>query len=125
MIVQHYFVRLPRVKANAAHPLGVPSAGLAKLLAQLQQTGWLCQGTVVRRTLRRRVGGVWVHKGPYCLWTGKREGKTVCHALSPEQYKVAQAAIAANKRVMKTLARLQTKTLEQIRKAVPGIKKRK
>ena len=113
------------MRANAAHPLGVPPATLARLFAQLKRTGWISQGTVVRRTLRRRVGGVWVNKGPYCLWTGKRAGKTVCHALSPEQYKVARAAIAANKRVMKSLAQLQTMTLEKILKTVPGVNKRK
>lgn len=113
------------MRTKPGHPLGEPPATLAKLLAQLEQTGWLCQGTVVRRTLRRKVGGVWVDKGPYCMWTGKRAGQTVCHALSPEQYQVARAAIAANRRVMKTLAQLQAITLKKILHNVPGVKKRK
>jgi hypothetical protein len=99
------------MKNSAHHPLGAAPALRDQLLAQLAQTGWLCAGTVVRRTLRRRVGGVWIRKGPYCLWTGKRGGKTVCHALSARQYEVARAAIAANRRITKTLAKLQTKTL--------------
>jgi hypothetical protein len=105
--------------------LGPLPATYAKLLAQLAQAGWFCQGTVVRRSLRRRVGGQWVHKGPYYLWTGKRQGKTLCYALSQEQYQVAKAAISANRKVMATLSRLQVITLQEILQKVPGVQKRK
>ncbi len=107
------------------HPLGTPPPPYTQLLARLAQPGWICQGTVVRRPLRRRVGGRWVKKGPYYLWTGKRHGQTVCHALSKAQYDVAQKAIDANRRVMETLAALQTLTLARILKKVPGVQKRK
>ena len=70
-------------------------------------------------------GGQWVNKGPYYLWTGKRQGKTVCYALSKAQYEVAKQAIAANRRVLQTLTKLQTRTLEQILKKAPGVRKRK
>ena len=95
------------------------------LLHQLSQPGWICQGTVVCRPLRRRIKGRWVNKGPYYLWTGKKEGKTICFALSKSQYQLAKNAIAANRRVMKILARLQAMTLERIRNKVPGVSKRK
>ncbi len=110
---------------KAEHPLGPPPAAYTKLLGRLPRAGWFCQGTVVSRPLRRKVAGQWVQKGPYYLWTGKRQGKTVCYALSREQYEVAKSAIAANRRVMATLGKLQTMTLERILKKVPGVRKRK
>jgi hypothetical protein len=113
------------VRRKTAHPLGPCPAPYAQLLARLAQAGWFCQGTVVRRPLRRKIGGRWVQKGPYYLWTGKRQGKTVCYALSREQYEVAQGALAANRTVMATLTKLQTMTLERILKKVPGVRKRK
>jgi hypothetical protein len=110
---------------KTAHPLGFPPAAYEKLLARLAHSSWLCDGTVVSRTLRRKVAGKWVNKGPYYLWTAKREGKTVCHALSLNQYHAAKQAIAANRQVMHILARLQTMTLQTILKKVPGVQGRK
>ena len=105
--------------------MGPPPKVYTRLGSPLAHVGWVCQGTVVRRALRRKVGGRWINKGPYYLWTGKRQGKTVCYALSKAQYAVAKQAIAANQQVLETLRRLQTKTLEQILKKVPGVQKRK
>ncbi|MCX6922826.1 MAG: hypothetical protein NT154_06380 [Verrucomicrobia bacterium] len=113
------------MRANLLDSLGPPPNAYTRLVSQLAQVGWICQGTVVCRPLRREVGGQWVNKGPYYLWTGKRQGKTVCYALSKAQYEVAKQAIAANRRVLQTLAKLQTRTLEQILKKVPGVHKRK
>ena len=107
------------------HPLGPCPGAYARLLARLAQAGWFCRGTVVCRSLRRQVGGRWVQKGPYYLWTGKQQGRTVCLALSPEQYLVAKRAIAANRTVMGILTKLQTMTLQRILKKVPGVRKRK
>jgi hypothetical protein len=107
------------------HPLGPFPEAYAKLLACLAQSDWICQGTVVCRPLRRRVGGKWVKKGPYYLWTGKSQGKTICHALSKAQYQAAQKAIAANRRTMAILAELQAQTLQRILKNLPGVQKRK
>lgn len=105
--------------------LGPQPAPYAKLLARLAQPGWISHGTVVCRSLRRKVAGQWVDKGPYYLWTGKRQGRTVCYALSKEQYQVAKEAIAANRRVMATLGKMQAATLHQILNKVPGVTKRK
>jgi hypothetical protein len=113
------------MRAHSLDALGTPPKAYARLVEQLTRTGWICQGTVVRRPLRRKVGGRWVNKGPYYLWTGKREGKTLCYALSQAQYEVAKQAIAANRRVLASVAKLQAKTLEQIRKKLPGVHKRK
>jgi hypothetical protein len=111
--------------AKAPHPLGPPPPAYLKLLARLAQADWIAQGTVVRRPLRRKVAGQWVNKGPYYLWTGKKEGKTVCHALSKTQYGVAKQAIEANRRALKILAQLQTITLQTILDKVSGVQKRK
>jgi len=66
--------------------LGPPPGAYSKLGEKLEKTGWICQGTVVSRTLRRKVKGKWVENGPYYMWTCKNAGKTVCHALTLEQY---------------------------------------
>ena len=62
---------------KTAPPLGPHPPAYEKLLARLAHSGWFCDGTVVCRTLRRKVAGKWVNKGPYYMWTAKREGKTV------------------------------------------------
>ena len=110
---------------TTAHPLGPHPPAYAKLLTRLAHSGWFCDGTVVCRTLRRKVAGRWVNKGPYYLWTAKREGKTVCHALSQKQYHAAQQAIQANRQARIVLEQLQSMTLETILKKVPGVPKRK
>jgi hypothetical protein len=110
---------------TTAHSLGPHPPAYEKLLARLARAGWFCDGTVVCRTLRRKVAGQWVNKGPYYLWTAKRDGKTVCHALSQNQYQAAQQAIAANRQVRDILEKLQTMTLETLLKKVPGVPKRK
>ena len=110
---------------KAAPLLGPHPLAYEKLLARLAHFGWFCDGTVVCRTLRRKVAGKWVNKGPYYMWTAKQEGKTVCYALSQNQYRVAKQAIEANRQVMNILARLQTLTLKTILKKVPGVQGRK
>jgi hypothetical protein len=116
---------LGAMRSTALLALGPQPAAYTKLLARLARTGWIGQGTVVCRPLRRKVGGQWVEKGPYYLWTGKRQGKTVCYALSQAQYKAAQEAIAANRFVMETLAKMQAMTFQQILTKMPGVAKRK
>jgi predicted ATPase len=111
--------------SRTGHPLGSHPAAYTKLLAQLARAGWVCRGTVVCRTLRRKVGGQRVEKGPYYLWTDKRQGKTISHALSRGQYQVVKQAIKRNRRVMRVLAKLQAITLEEILKKVSGVTKRK
>jgi hypothetical protein len=109
----------------ASAPLGPPSAAYRKWAASLASTGWICQGSVVSRTLRRHVAGVWRDKGPYYFWTCKVAGKTVCHALSRPQYEELKRAIAANRQLMKTVAKMQMTALGAILNNVPGVAKRK
>jgi hypothetical protein len=93
-------------------------------VAQLGRTGWICHGTVVRRSLKRRGQGRWLTRGPYYMWTCKAAGKTVCHALSRQQYAVLKKLIAAQRRTQRILARMQAFTLATVLKKVPGVRKR-
>lgn len=111
--------------SKAEDCLGPPPAAYTQLQRQLARAGWICQGTVVARSLRRRVGGRWVAKGPYYLWTAKRRGKTVCYALSRHQYEVVQQAIETNRHVLGILAKMQAVTFACILKKVTGVTKRK
>jgi len=113
------------MRSTLMQALGPQPAAYARLLAGLARPGWISHGTVVCRPLRRKVAGRWVDKGPYYLWTGKRQGRTVCYALSKAQYQVAKEAIEANRRVMETLGKMQAMTLQQILSKVPGVTKRK
>lgn len=110
---------------NKLLELPVPPPAYQAWAAQLGRAGWLCHGTVVRRSLRRRQQGRWVTQGPYYMWTCKVAGKTVCHALSRPQYQVLKQLIAANRKIQATLARMQALTLQTILKNVPGVQTRK
>jgi hypothetical protein len=102
-----------------------PPAAFQRLQQQLQDTGWICQGSLVARPLWRRVQGRKVKKGPYYLWTCKLKGRTVCLALSKTQFRVLNEAIANNRRVQKTIQRMQALSLQTILKKIPGVRKRK
>jgi len=110
---------------TASDPLGPLPPAYERLRRQLAQTAWLCQGTLVCRSLIRHVAGRKVAKGPYYLWTSKVKTKTVCLALSKEQYGHLAKAIANNRKVQKTLHRMQQLTLKNLLKKVPGVRKRK
>lgn len=110
---------------KSSAPLVPPSDAYRKLAASLASTSWICQGSVVSRTLRRHVAGGWRDKGPYYFWTCKVAGKTVCHALSLPQYEEIKRAIAANRQLMKTVAKMQMTALDAILNNVPGVSKRK
>lgn len=111
--------------ATPPPPLGPPPPAQRKRAASLAATGWICQGSVVSRTLRRKVAGAWQDKGPYYYWTCKVAGKTVCHALSRAQYEHLKRAIEANRKLMTTVAKMQAATFAMIMKTVPGVSKRK
>ena len=106
-------------------PIGPPPPAYQQLGRQLAETGWICQGTVVCRSLIRQVAGQPVKKGPYYLCTCKVKGRTVCIALSHAQYELLGQAIVQQRRVQKTLEKMQAMTLNTILRKVPGVKKRK
>jgi hypothetical protein len=47
------------MRSRTGHPLGSCPAAYAELLAQLARAGWVCRGTVVCRTLRRKGRNGW------------------------------------------------------------------
>lgn len=106
-------------------PLGPPPPAYQRLQRQLAQTSWICQGTLVSRSLIRRVAGRQVKKGPYYLWTSKRKAKTVCVALSKAQYRLLAQAIANNRRLQRNLEQMHRLTFKTVLQKMPGVSKRK
>ena len=65
-------------------------------------------------------------RGQSCYaWTRKVKGKTVCVALSKEQYEWLKQAIANWRTVQKTLRQMQRLSREELFEAIPGPKRRK
>lgn len=94
-------------------------------VADVQPDGYILQGSVVKRHLRRRVGGVSKTFGPNYLWTRKISNKTVTQALTPEQAQVIRDAIRRNRKLEKRLARLRSLSEHIIRSITPCVAKRK
>ena len=89
----------------------------ARLRAQLAQLGWISQGYVQDRG--PGAGGA-------CYpWTRKVKGKTVCVALSKEQYEWLKQAIANWRTVQKTLRQMQRLSREELFESLPDPKRRK
>ncbi len=105
--------------------LGPLPPAYRQLQHQLHHSGWICHGTLVARPLLRRRRGRPVKKGPYYLWTSKVKGRTVSVELSKAQYRVLAQAIANQRRLQKTLERMQAMTLNLVLRKLPGVRKRK
>ena len=89
----------------------------AHLRAELAHIGWISEGYV-----QDRGPGA----GGSCYpWTRKVKGKTVCVALSKEQYQWLKEAIANWRMVQQTLRRMQQLSREELFASVPGPKRRK
>jgi hypothetical protein len=89
----------------------------ARLQAQLAQTGWISEGYV-----QDRGPGA----GGSCYpWTRKVKGKTICVALSKEQYEWLKEAIANWRTVQETLRQMQRLSREELFESLPNPKRRK
>ena len=89
----------------------------ARLREQLAHIGWISEGYV-----QDRGPGA----GGSCYpWTRKVKGKTVCVALSQEQYHWLKEAIANWRTVQQTLRRMQQLSREELFASVPEPKRRK
>ena len=89
----------------------------ARLRAQLAHLGWISEGYVQDRG--PGAGGA-------CYpWTRKVKGKTVCVALSKEQYDWLKQAIANWRTVQQILRQMQRLSREELFQSVPGPKRRK
>jgi hypothetical protein len=89
----------------------------ARLCAQLADPGWMSEGYVQDRGA---TGG-----SPAYPWTRKVKGKTVCVALSREQYKWLKQAIANWRAVQKTLRQMQRLSREELFESLPNPRRRK
>jgi hypothetical protein len=89
----------------------------ARLCAQLAAPGWISEGSVQNRAA---VGG-----SPAYPWTRKVKGKTVCVALSKEQYEWLKQAIANWRALQNTLRQMQRLSREELFETVPGPQRRK
>lgn len=108
-----WFMPSPRKTAAAA----ARQQHYARLRAQLAHLGWISEGYVQDRG--PGAGGA-------CYpWTRKVKGKTVCVALSKEQYEWLKQAIANWRAVQQILRQMQQLSREELFAAVPGPKRRK
>jgi hypothetical protein len=89
----------------------------AQLQALLAQTGWISQGYVQARGLGQ--GAV------HYAWTRKVKAKTVCVALSKQQYEWLKQAIANWRAVQKMLHRMQCLSREELFTGLPNPRRRK
>lgn len=89
----------------------------ARLCAQLAQTGWISEGSVQDR---RATGG-----SPSYPWTRKVKGKTVCVALSKEQYDWLKQAIANWREIQRILRQMQRLSREELFECLPDPRRRK
>jgi len=89
----------------------------ARLRAQLAHLGWISQGYV-----QDRGPGA---GGPCYPWTRKVKGKTVCVALSKEQYEWLKQAIANWRALQQILRQMQRLSREELFDSVPGPQRRK
>ena len=89
----------------------------ARLCAQLANPGWISEGSVQDRGA---IGG-----SPCYPWTRKVKGKTVCVALSKEQYLWLKQAIVNWRTVQQTLRQMQRLSREELFQTLPNPTRRK
>jgi hypothetical protein len=89
----------------------------ARLRAQLANAGWISQGYVQARAPAQGGAGY--------AWTRKVEGKTICVALSKEQYEWLKKAIANWRTLQETLRQMQRLSREELFTCLPNPKRRK
>jgi Family of unknown function (DUF6788) len=99
--------------ANAQLP-----ASYRRLLARLQQIGWVALGSVLERGLPGQ-------GGPRYQWSRRVDGKTVTVALSAEQFAWLKAAIANQRKVQSLLNQMHQITLDHMWKNLPSTVRRK
>ena len=92
-------------------------AEYTRLCAPLANPGWMSDGSVQHRGA---TGG-----SPCYAWTRKVQGKTVCVALSKEQYEWLKQAIANWRTVQRTLRQMQRLSREELFESLPSPRRRK
>lgn len=92
---------------------------------EMPPEGYILQGSIVRRKLKRRIGSVLKSYGPYHMWTRKINGKTVTVALTDEQAQAIRQAINRNRQLEQRLDRLRSLSEQIIIAISPCVAKRK
>jgi hypothetical protein len=105
------------MKQPKKSPLSSRQREYARLCAQLADPGWISEGYVQDRGA---TGG-----SPAYPWTRKVKGKTVCVALSQEQYEWLKQAIANWRVVQQTLRQMQRLSREELFESLPNPRRRK
>ena len=106
------FMNLPKISSSSSR-----QKEYASLQAQLADTGWISEGYV-----QDRGSGA---GGPCYPWTRKVKGKTICVALSKEQYEWLKEAIANWRTVQETLRQMQRLSREELFETLPNPNRRK
>jgi len=84
------------------------------LAAELATTGFVLQGSLATRWMTcgkpacRCADDPDARHGPYHAWTYKRDAKTVCIYLSPEQAKLCSQWIKNNRRLERIVRQMRT-----------------
>ena len=97
--------------------LALITSEYARLRARLARLGWISQGYVQDRGAS---GG-----SPCYPWTRKVKGKTVCVALSKEQYEWLKQAIVNWRKVQQTLRQMQRLSRAELFDSLPNPRRRK
>jgi hypothetical protein len=87
---------------------------------QLHGLPWLVNGSVMKIAPRSDSPGAHTTY----TWTRKINAKTVTVALSKEQYRAFRQAIAANRRVEKTLKQMRKLSEKLLLETLPGVKRK-
>lgn len=95
-----------------------------RLSRQLVAIAWICQGSVIQRSYRRRAGKGLKTYGPYYSWTRKVDNKTVTVALSLAQYNALHSAIANHRRLEGVLDRMRRLSEQVIFATTLGVPRR-
>jgi len=99
-----------------------------RLAARLGTLGFMVQGTITERTIRRPDPGNPATQrayGPYYQWTWKKEGKTVTVNLTATQAKAFQRAIDEHRKLETLLDEMCALSRQFLECTTPGVRKRK
>ena len=96
-----------------------------RLHQQLVTIEWICRGSVIQRSYRRRVGKGLKTYGPYYSWTRKVDNRTVTVALSLAQYHALQSAIANHRRMDGVLDRMRRLSEKVVFATTLGVTRRR
>ena len=89
-----------------------------KLQQRLAQTGWIALGSLIERNQPGQ-------GGPRYQWSRRVGAKTVTVALSAEQFRWLQKAIAQQRHVWETLLQMQQLTAQHVLTNLPNPPRRK